>query len=212
MRDNEIIAAFCEYLDRKGHSNIYQQVVGWIKEGFNYYSYKLRQANLYATEWTKKIVISMTTEALWKSLCIAKTFRGDASLETFVWGVTFKKMLDVRKTELAYIKHYDDVFYNEHDNDDGDQYKNSSTIFEDKVSLNPHEILEIKEKILMIEYAMREFSSKDQELLKYALIEGLPREEIASKLGMSVMNVKTSISRKRNKIRERIQTVFDVTI
>jgi RNA polymerase sigma factor (sigma-70 family) len=212
MRDLKIINEFCAYLDRKGPSTTYKKVVGWIQEGFNFYSYKLKQVNLLATESLRKIVEPLVSEALWKTLCISKTFRGESSLETFVWGVTLKKMLDVRKSEISYLKHYNDVYYEEHSENDDDSQNRSSAIFQDKESLNPHGELELRENVLMIEQVMREFSQQDQELLNYALIDKLPREEIAKKMGMSIPNVKTSISRKRRKIKERIKEIFDVTI
>lgn len=73
---------------------------------------------------------------------------------------------------------------------------------------SPYEELLVKERWAVVNAVLQQFSSKDQQFVRLYFMEGMPAEEIAEEMGISVKTVYS----KKHKIRCRLQKALEPVV
>ena len=131
----------------------------------------------------------------------AVTFKGDSSVNTWIYRITVNKCLDrirhrKRKKRFAFIVN---LFYPE-----SQEVKQDTPHFD-----HPGIILENKENASFLFAAIETLPHQQKTAFILAYIEDLPQKEIASIMNLSVKAIESLLQRAKVNLRRELETIYE---
>lgn len=151
----------------------------------------------------------VTSEVLMQVVRKLHTFRGDSSLSTWLHKITVNAALALREKRANRAKREtatgDDVILENHTVESSNRVR----LDRPQAHQTPDDIVLADEQRQLIEEAIAKLPTPFRDVYVLADIEGLPNQEIAEILDLSLAAVKSRLHRARLKMRDLLEPHFD---
>jgi RNA polymerase sigma-70 factor (ECF subfamily) len=143
-------------------------------------------------DWDAEEVVQDTFWTVYRKIHL---FRGDSKLYSWMYRIAANEAkMKLRKYKRRPIPFDDDVLKSMHASDSIE-----------RVDSRPDRLLNHKRMLIELERFLNECDDTNRELYVSMEMEGIPKEEVAEKLDLTVPAVKTRLHRLRVGLRERLE-------